>query len=79
MFVYFGDFPVSVASICKYFLHSLSHIFVLFRVSFSVQQLLISSCLFIFIVITQGSGSEKMLLLVYVKRVLGLCFPPRVL
>ena len=51
----------------KIFSHSVSCLFILFRVSFAVQKLLslIRSHLFIFvfIVITLGGGSEKMLLL----------------
>ena len=73
--------PLSVASFAKIFSHSVSCLFVLFSVSFSVQKLLnlITSHLFIFvfIVITLGGRSEKMLLWFMLES--GLCFPPRVL
>ena len=58
--------PLSVDSFAKIFSHSVGCLFVLFRVSFAVQKRLslIRSHLFIFvfIVITLGGGSEKMLL-----------------
>ena len=58
--------PLSVVSFVKIFSHSVGCLFVLFRVSFAVQKLLslIKSHLFIFvfIVITLGGGSEKILL-----------------
>ena len=58
--------PLSVDSFAKIFSHSVGCLFVLFRVSFAVQKLLslIKSHLFIFvfIVITLGGGSEKILL-----------------
>ena len=58
--------PLSVVSFTNIFSHSVGCLFVLFRVSFAVQKLLslIKSHLFIFvfIVITLGGGSEKMLL-----------------
>ena len=58
--------PLPVDSLAKIFSHSVGCLFVLFRVSFAVQKLfsLIRSHLFIFvfIVITLGGGSEKMLL-----------------
>ena len=57
---------MSVDSFAKIFSHSVGCLFVLFRVSFAVQKLLslIMSHLFIFvfIVVTLGDGSEKMLL-----------------
>ena len=59
--------PLSVDSPAKIFSHSVGCLFVLFRVSFAVQTSLhlIKSHLFIFVfvVITVGGGSEKMLLL----------------
>ena len=58
--------PLSVDSFAKIFSHSVGCLFILFRVSFAVQKLLslIKSHLFIFvfIVITLGGGSEKILL-----------------
>ena len=58
--------PLSVDSLGKIFSHSVGCLFVLFRVSFAVQKLLslIRSHLFIFvfIVVTLGGGSEKILL-----------------
>ena len=58
--------PLSVASFANIFSHSVSSLFILFRVSFVVQNLLClnSSYLFIFvfIVITLRGVSEKMLL-----------------
>ena len=57
---------MSVNSLAKIFSHSVGCLFVLFRVSFVVQKLLslIKSHLFIsvFIVITLGGRSEKILL-----------------
>ena len=57
---------MSVTSFANIFSHSVGCLFVLFRVSFAVQKLLnlIKSHLFIFVftVITQRGGSEKMLL-----------------
>ena len=57
---------MSVDSFANIFSHSVGCLFVLFRVSFAVQKLLslIKSYLFVFvfIVITLGGGSEKMLL-----------------
>ena len=58
--------PLSVASFANIFSHSVSSLFILFRVSFAVQKLcsLIRShpliCVFMFI--TQGGGPEKILL-----------------
>jgi len=71
--------PLSVDSFAKIFSHSVGCLFVLFRVSFAVQKLLIKSHLFIFvfIIITLGGGSEKMLLSFMLES--GLCFPLRVL
>uniref|UniRef100_A0A8D0N788 Uncharacterized protein n=1 Tax=Sus scrofa TaxID=9823 RepID=A0A8D0N788_PIG len=58
--------PLSVNSLAKIFSHSVSCLFVLFRVSFAVQKLwsLIRSHLFIFLFVvnTLRGGSEKMLL-----------------
>ena len=74
--------PLSVASFANVFSHSLRCLFVLFRVSFEVQKLLslIRSHLFIFvfIVITLGGGSKK-ILLQFMSEVFSLCFPSRVL
>ena len=58
--------PLSVDSFVNVFSHYVDCLIVLFKVSFAVQKLLslIRSHLFIFvfIVITSGSGSEKILL-----------------
>ena len=58
--------PLSVDSLAKVFSHSVCCLFVLFRVSFAVQEFLssIQSHLFIFVftVSTLRGGSEKMLL-----------------
>ena len=58
--------PLSIDSRAKIFSYSVGCLFILFRVSFAVQKLLslIKSHLFIFvfIVIIQRGGSEKMLL-----------------
>ena len=58
--------PCQLLHLANIFSHSVDCLFVLFRVSFTVQKLLslIGSHLFIFvfIVITLGGGSEKMLL-----------------
>uniref|UniRef100_A0A5G2QK96 Uncharacterized protein n=1 Tax=Sus scrofa TaxID=9823 RepID=A0A5G2QK96_PIG len=58
--------PLSVDSLAKIFSHSVSCLFILFRVSFAVQKLLslIRSHLFIFVFVvnTLMGGSEKMLL-----------------
>ena len=58
--------PLSVSSFANIFSQSVSCLFVLFRVSFTVQKFLslIKSHLFIFvfIVITPGGGSKKILL-----------------
>ena len=67
MFIYFRDYSLDSCFICKYFLPfcGLSCHFV-YRVSFAVQKLssLIRSHLviFVFIVITLGGGSAKILL-----------------
>ena len=82
MFVYLEINPLKVASFANIFSHSVGCLLVLLRVSSAVQKLfhLIRSHLFIFvfIVITLGGGSEKMLLRLC-QRVFGLCFPLRVL
>ena len=61
--MYFGDYPLSVASFANIFSHSEDCIFVLFMVSFAVQKLLslIGSYLFIFLstFITLGGGSRS--------------------
>ena len=66
VFVYFEIKLLSVASFAKMFSYSVGCLFVLFRVSFTVQKLLslIRSHLFIFVFIvnTLRGGSEKMLL-----------------
>ena len=56
--------PLSVISFASILSHSVSCLFVLFRVSFALQKLLIKSHLFIFVflVITVGGGSKKILL-----------------
>ena len=63
LFVYFGDYPLSVASFANLFSHSEGCIFVWFMVFFAVQKLLslIRSCLFIFLstFITLGGGSRS--------------------
>ena len=68
--------PLAVDSFAKIFSHSVGCLFILFRLSFAVQKLLslIKSHLFIFvfIIITLGGGSEKMLLSFV--RVFGLFF-----
>ena len=57
---------MSVASFANIFSHSVGCCFVLFRVSFAVQKLLSLNrshlFTFVFIVITLGDGSEKILL-----------------
>ena len=64
--------PLSVASFANIFSHSEGCLFVLFMVSFAVQKLLslIRSHLFVFIFITLGGGSKKILLRVMSKSVL---------
>ena len=65
MFINFGGQScLSVVSFANIFFHSVDCLFVLFRVSFALQKLLslIKSHLFVFIVITLGGRSEKMLL-----------------
>ena len=58
--------PLSVVSFANIFSHSEGHLFVLFMVSFTVQKLLsfIKSHLFIFVFIsvTLGGGTKKILL-----------------
>ena len=70
--------PLSVDSFANIFSHSEGCLFVLFIVSFAVQKLLsfIRSHLFIFVFIsiTLGGGSEKILLYLC-HRVFCLCFP----
>ena len=70
--------PLSVASFANIFSHSVCCLFILFRVSFAVQKLLslIKSHLFIFvfIVITLGGGSEKIIAVVYVRECLAYVF-----
>ena len=62
--------PLSVASFANIFSHSESGLFILFMVSFAVQNLLsfIRSHLFIFVFISisLGSGSKKDLAVIYV-------------
>ena len=64
--------PLSVAFFANIFSHSEGCLFVLFMVSFVVQKLLsfIRSHLFIFVFITLGGGSEKILLWFMSKSVL---------
>ena len=67
VFIYLGDQFLVSHFVCKFlFSHFVGLYFVLFIVSFAVQKLLslIRSCLFmlVFIFITLGSGSEKILL-----------------
>ena len=64
--------PLSVDSFANIFSHSVGCLFVLFMVSFVVQKLLslIRSHLFVFIFITQGGGSKKILLQFMSKSVL---------
>ena len=66
LFIYFGDYPLSVDSLANIFSHSEGCLFSLFVVSFAVQKLLsiIRSHLFIFVFIsiTLAGGSKKILL-----------------
>ena len=66
LFVCFGDSLLISYSFCKYFLPSEGCLFILFMVSFAVQNILnlLRSHLFIFvfIFITLGGGSKKTLL-----------------
>ena len=65
LLVYFGDYkPLSVASFAIIFFHSEGCLFILFMVSFVVQKLLslIRSHLFIFISISVGDRSKKLML-----------------
>ena len=68
--------PLSVASFANIFSHSEGYLFVLFMVSFDVQKLLsfIRSHLFIFvfIFITLGGGSKKILLWLMSKSVFSM-------
>ena len=63
LFVYFGDYSLVSCFICKYFLPFWGLPFHLFTIFYSVKKLLslIRSQLFIFIFITLGSGSRKIL------------------
>ena len=65
MFVYFGDKSL-VSHFANIFSHSVSYFFVLFIVSFSVHKLLslikFSLFIFVFIFITPGGGSKKIVL-----------------
>ena len=74
--------PLLVTSLANIFSHSVDCLFILFMVSFAVQKLLssIRSHLFtfVFISITLGGGSEKILLQLC-QRVFCLCFPLRIL
>ena len=74
LFVYFGDYPLSV---CKYFLPFEGCPFILFMVSFTVQKLLrliASICLFLFLIfIILGGESKKILLQFISKNVLHMC------
>ena len=64
--------PLLVASFANIFSHSVGCLFILFMVSFAVQKLLIRSHLFIFVFIsiTPGYGSKKILLWFMSKSVL---------
>ena len=70
--------PLSVASFANIFSHSVGCLFILFMVSFAMQNFLslISSRLFIFIFITLGDVSKKILLRFMSKRVLPI-FPSK--
>ena len=74
--------PLSVVSFANIFSHSEGCLFFLFIVSFAVQKLLslIKSHLFIFVFIsvTLGVGSKKILLW-FMSRSVFLCFPLEVL
>ena len=56
--------PLSVASFANTFSHSEGYLFILFMVSFPVQKLLsfIRSHLFVFVSISLGDGSKRILL-----------------
>ena len=74
--------PLSVALFANIFSHSEGCLFILFIVSFAVQKLLsfIRSHLFIFVFISisLGGGSKRILLCDLCHRVFCLCFPLRV-
>ena len=82
LYIFLEINPLSLASLANIFSHSEGCLFDLFMVSFAVQKLLslIRSCLFIFvfIFITLGGGSKKILLWFMSKSVF-LCFLLRVL
>ena len=69
--------PFSAASFANIFSLSVACAYGLFMVSFTVQKLLSRSHLFIFIFITLGGGSKKILLQLI--SVFCLCFPLSVL
>ena len=69
--------PFSAASFANIFSLSVAYAYGLFMVSFTVQKLLSRSHLFIFIFITLGGGSKKILLQLI--SVFCLCFPLSVL
>ena len=75
--------PLSVALFANIFSHSEGCLYVLFMVSIAVQNLLsfIRSHLFIFVFISLslGDGSKRILLCDLCHRVFCLCFPIRVL
>ena len=64
LFVYFGDQSLVGYWFANIFSHCEGCLFILFMVSFVVRKLLITSNLvfFVFIFITLGGGSKKMLL-----------------
>ena len=64
--------PLSLTSFANIFFHSKGCLSVSFMVSFAVQKLLIRFHLFIFIFITLGGGSKKILLQFLPKSIL--CF-----
>ena len=64
--------PLSLTSFANIFFHSKGCLSVSFMVSFAVQKLLIRFHLFIFIFITLGGGSKKILLQFMPKSIL--CF-----
>ena len=58
--------PLSVTSFANIFSHSMGYLFILFMVSFAVQKLLslfrFHLLIFVFIFVTLGDGSKKILL-----------------
>jgi len=66
LLVYFGNNPSSVVSFAIIFSHSKDCLFTLLIVSFAVQKLLslirFHLCTFVFISITLGGGSQRILL-----------------